>query len=149
LVKTSGRRGREFGQDGDVPSWRPESPGDPDDADEWRFTPLDDHDPALAAEMIDRYGRRWLRLAGLPAARLTEVPDTVELRVADDWHEPPGADRRVLRLTSWYTGSTYWLREWDGARDDAMAWVEDVADLQAHNVHFDRRYGTTPWDPER
>ncbi len=53
----------------------------------------------------------------------------------------------VLRLRSWYTGSTYWLPEWDGSLATAAAWIDDTADLQAENVKFERsRYGPTNWD---
>jgi len=130
-----------------MPSWRPAEASDPDDENEWRFEALEEHDADLATVLLDAYGRRWLELAGLTPERLPEVPDTVELVVADDWTEPPASGLRVLRLRSWYTGSTYWLWDWDGARDLAARWIEDVAELQASNVTVARqRYGETPWD---
>ena len=130
-----------------MPSWRPAEPGEPDGDDEWRFAPLANQDDELHTLLLETYGRRWLRQAGLPEERLPEVPDTVELLVAEDWTEPAGTGLLTLRLTSWYTGSTYWLPGWDGSSEAAVAWIEDIADLQAGNVRFDRdRHGHTPWD---
>jgi hypothetical protein len=106
------------------------------------YSDLADVDAALAARLIDAYGRRWLDQAGLPMRRLAEVPDTVELLVRTD------EDAQVLRLTSWYTGSTYWLYEWDGEETRAVEWILDVADLQAGNVQTERLYGPTAWDTD-
>ena len=75
-------------------------------------------------------------------AKLAEVGDTLQLLVR------PDDEGQVLRLTSWYTGSTYWLYEWDGEEASALAWITDVADLQAGNVQDDRRHGPTFWDNE-
>jgi hypothetical protein len=123
-----------------MPSWRPPHAGSPNGPDEWRFRPLADLDPHLAARLLDRYGPRWLAAAGLPLGRLAEVPDTVDLRRGPDG----------LRLTSWYTGSTYWLGDWDGSLEAAEAWIDDVADLQAANATIDREYGPGVWDhPDR
>lgn len=108
--------------------------------------PLADNDPELAAALLGRYGRRWLELANLPQDRLPEVPDTVELLVAPDWTEPPDEGLRILRLRSWYTGSTYWFPEWDGSVADAERWIDEIADLQAGNVVDERAYGPTEWD---
>ncbi|MBV9543427.1 MAG: hypothetical protein JOY61_03510 [Chloroflexi bacterium] len=132
-----------------MPSWRPARASDPDEDEEWRFAPLAGLEPGLAATLLDRYARRWLDLARLPAERLHEVADTVELVVADEWSdddEDPLPSGRILRLRSWYTGCTYWLREWEGDFDEASSWIDSVAEMQAGNVEYDRRYGPTPWD---
>lgn len=100
----------------------------------------------LAAKLLDRYAREWIVLAGLPPERLSEVADTVEVVVAPDWNAPADSGLQVLRLRSWYTGSTYWLYDWDGSAGEAEAWIDSVADLQAGNVSLDREYGPTPWD---
>src|SRR5437868_5347173 len=94
------------GHSGAVTNWRPDNPSEPDP--EWThaYQPLSEVAPKLTAELIDAYGRRWLDQAELPMARLPEMGDTLELMVrADD-------DGQALRLTSWYTGSTYWLYGW-------------------------------------
>ena len=120
-----------------MPSWRPPTASDPDGDDEGQYAPLSDRDADLAAALLDRYARVWLSGAGLPLERLAEVPDTVELVEG----------RESLRLRSWYTGSTYWLHGWDGARETAEEWMDMVADLQARNVVDERTdYGPTPWD---
>jgi hypothetical protein len=132
-----------------MPSWRPAGAGDPDEEHEWRFKPLVEQDPDVAAALLEAYGHRWLEKAELSLDRMAEVPDTVDLVVAEDWTEPEGSGLMVLRFRSWYTGSTYWLREWDGTYDSASYWIIDVADLQAGNVMFERdRYGPTPWDDD-
>jgi hypothetical protein len=124
-----------------MPSWRPANRGKPDGREEGFYKPLADVDPTVADALIHHYGEVWLPRAGLPMERLPEVGDTVEIRVRDD------GDQRVLRLTSWYTGSTYWMYDWDGETSSAVAWIEEVADLQAGNVKTERgRYGPTPWD---
>lgn len=136
-------------QDGVVPPWRPASATDPDGENEQFFTALEVPEPELAAELIARYGRRWLAGCRLSATRQPEVPDTVELVVAPEWDEPPESRLMTLRLRSWYTGSTYWFNGWDGNPNSAEAWIDQVADLQAANVEDERRYGPTPWDDER
>ena len=128
---------------------RPAAAGDPDGENEKFFTPLEAEDSDLADQLVARYGRRWLDVGGLPEHRQSEVPDTVELVVAPDWTESPADRRRILRLRSWYTGSTYWLHDWDGGRESAEEWVDQVADLQGTNVESERRYGPTPWDDEK
>lgn len=90
----------------------------------------------------------WLIEAELPEDHLAEVGDTVALVVAEEWEHLDGGTKR-LRLTSWYTGSTYWLRDWDGDLRTATEWVGHVAQLQAVNVRVERfRNGPTPWDRE-
>lgn len=132
-----------------MPSWRPDTPGLPNGANEKHFVPLDSVDPDLAADLVERYGRRWLAVAGLPEHRQPEVPDTVELLVAPDFDRPPKSGLPTLRLTSWYTGSTYWLWHWDGCRESAERWIDEVADHQAANVESERSHlGPTPWDDE-
>jgi hypothetical protein len=127
---------------------KPESASDPDGVDEWRYGELADHNADLALRLLREYGEVWLTDAELPLERLAEVEDTVEIVVANDWEDPdPGSMR--LRLTSWYTGSTYWLPGWDGDPGAAVAWIRDVAQLQAANVRTERfRYGSTQWDLE-
>lgn len=71
--------------------------------------------------------------------------ETIELKVAPD--DTPG--RRRLRLTSFYTGSTYWLYEWDGSEEAALGFMGSSAELQGGNVKEDRRHGPTPWDESR
>jgi hypothetical protein len=122
---------------------RPAEPGKPDGPDENLYRPLAEVNAALAKRLIERYGEVWLPRAGLPARRLPEVGDTVDLLVRND------DDECILRLTSWYTGSTYWMYDWEGDPDSALAWIADMAELQADNTKGDRgRYGPTPWDEE-
>jgi hypothetical protein len=123
-----------------VPSWRPAEASRPDGHLENAYDELADVDSALAARLVDRYGRRWLEQATLPIDRLVEVGDTVELLVRGAGNE------QVLRFRSWYTGSTYWLDPWDGSEIAAEHWIDEVATLQASNVREDRRHGPTPWD---
>jgi hypothetical protein len=102
----------------------------------------------LALRLLREYGEVWLTEAELPVERLAEVEDTVEIVVAKEWGDPDAESMR-LRLTSWYTGSTYWLPGWDGDHGAAVAWIRDIAQLQAGNVRTQRfRYGSTPWDLE-
>ena len=129
-----------------MPNWRPESAPDPDGPDEWRFRPLLEEDRDLAHQLIEVYARRWIERSGYPETRIPEVPDTMELLVAEEWPSSSGALRR-LRLTSWFTCDTYYLPDWDGDEYDAKRWLEQVAELQAGNVDSYRgRYGPTPWD---
>lgn len=126
-----------------MPHWRPETASDPDGPEEWRL-PLLDEDRDLALRLIDIYARRRVERSGFPDARIPEVPDTMELLIADEW---PSPSMVTLRLRSWFTGSTYWLHGWDGDWYDAKGWIEAIADLQAGNVDSSRgRYGPTPWD---
>jgi hypothetical protein len=57
---------------------------DPDGPDEWRFRPLLDKDRDLALRLIDVYARRWVERSGYPESRIPEVPDAMELLVADE-----------------------------------------------------------------
>ena len=124
-------------------SWRPAQPGEPDGPEERFYRLFSEADPATARNLIDRFAEVWLPLAGLPSRRIVEVPDTVELKFRDDNGE------RTLRLTSWYTGSTYWMYEWDGTLTTAMHWIEEVAELQAEIAKTERGiYGRTPWDDD-
>ena len=125
---------------------RPPTASDPDGPDSWRYRELAEVDPVLAHRLVSEYGEVWLSEAELPLERLSEVGDTVEIAVADEWEDSePGSKR--LRLTSWYTGSTYWRPDWDGDEEKAVSWVRDVASLQAGNVRFQRySYGRTVWD---
>src|SRR5438477_2982679 len=67
---------------------------------------------------------------------------TVELRVAHG----PEFGGSCLRLRSFYTGSTYWQHGWDGSEATALAFMEEMAELQGANVSDDRRHGPTLWD---
>ena len=78
----------------------------PDGEEEHLFVPLDEDDPALADRLRRRFVELWLREGRLPLHR-SDV--TVELKIAPD--ETP--DRWRLRLRSFYTGTTYWLHDWD------------------------------------
>ena len=131
-----------------MPSMRPPTASDPDGADSWRYRELTEVDSVLAHRLVSEYGEVWLSAAELPVERLTEVGDTVQIAVADEWEgDDPGKKR--LRLTSWYNGSTYWLPDWDGDAEKAVSWIRDTAWLQAGNVRFKRyRYGRTLWDAE-
>jgi hypothetical protein len=131
-----------------MPSMRPPTASDPDGPDGWRYRDLAEADPALANRLVNEYGRVWLSGAELPPERAGEVADTVQIAVAEEWEtDEPGLKR--LRLTSWYTGSTYWLPDWDGDDEKAISWIRDTAWLQAGNVRFQRyRYGRTTWDTE-
>ena len=92
---------------------RPATASDPDGPDAWRYRDLAEVTPAMASLLVEEYGEVWLREAELPEDRRSEVGDTLELRVADEWDGyEPGTKR--LRLTSWYTGETNCLYEWMG-----------------------------------
>jgi hypothetical protein len=127
-------------------SWRPSAASDPDEGDEWRFRPLAEQDPEAVMRLIEHFAPLWLEAARLPMHRLGEVPDTVELLVAESWNPADGT--LVLRLRSWYTGETRWLYGWDGEVDSALPWIEEVADLCGGWVEDERsHYGNrTPWD---
>ena len=131
-----------------MPSMRPPSASDPDGTEGWRFRELAEVDSTLAQRLLGEYGDLWVSASELPHERSGEVPDTLEVAVADEWQDDnPGLKR--LRLTSWYTGSTYWLPDWDGDHEKAVTWIRDTAWLQAGNVRFQRyRYGRTAWDEE-
>jgi hypothetical protein len=129
-----------------VPNWRPETATDPDGPDAWRFRPLLDEDRELALRLIDVYASRWVERSGYPESKIPEVSGTMELVIADEW-TAPGATTRRLRMTSWFTGSTYYLPGWNGDWYEAKRWIEDVAEMQAGNVDSYRgRNGPTPWD---
>ena len=130
-----------------VPSWRPSTASDPDEADAWRFEPLADRDPACAQRLIEHFAPSWLAAARLPAERVAEVADTLNLVVAESWDPADGT--QTLRITPWYTGETRWLPEWDGAAETALSWIEQTAEDFGDWVIDEReRYGNrTPWDP--
>ena len=114
-----------------------------DAREEHRFRPLDEVDPALADTLRRTFVPKWLTESGFPLSRYDEAMATVDIRVAPD--EEPGEQR--LRVTSTFTGSTRWLPEWEGDDQRAIAFVEDVAELEAGWVHDERRlYGPTEWD---
>lgn len=117
-------------------------PSAPDGDEEHLFVPLGDADPGLAARLRRRYAERWLLEAELPADRLEDAMETLELKVAPD--DRPG--HRRLRLRSFYTGTIYWLYEWDGSEASALELVERSAELQGWNAKHDRRHGPRPWD---
>jgi hypothetical protein len=129
--------------------WRPANPSSPDDADEWRFRPLRDDDSEFAERLVDAFCREWVMIAGFASERVEEARNTVELLVADEW-DPDGPEvehTKRLRLTSWFTGSTYWLYEWAGDEATARRWIVHTADLQARNVMTERQlHGPTEWD---
>jgi hypothetical protein len=126
--------------------WRPADPSSPDEADEWRYRPLHDSDPELADRLVAAYCRQWVMVAGFGSERLQEAPGTVELLVADEW-DPEDDQAKRLRIRSWFTGSSYWLYEWDGDEAAALRWVLQTADLQGDNVIVERQmYGPTEWD---
>ena len=81
----------------------------PDGEEEHLFVPLEKDDPALADRLRRRFVELWLREGRLPLHRFDDALETVELRIAPD--ETP--DRWRLRLRSFYTGTTYWLHDWD------------------------------------
>jgi hypothetical protein len=123
----------------------PWTPSNPDGYEEHLFVPLEAEDPALADRLRRRFVDLWLREGRLPLHRFDEALETVELRVAPD--ETPGRWR--LRLRSFYTGTTYWLYDWDRSTPAAEAWVDGVAELQGANVNEERRYGPSDWDEHR
>jgi hypothetical protein len=129
-----------------VPSWRPLNPSSPDELDEWRFRPLADTAAALTERLAAHFAPRWLQAARLPMSRLSEVPDTVEFRVAETWDPADGT--KTLRLTSWYTGETRWLYGWDGRYESAAQWIEQVVEDFGDWVLTERElYGSAPpWD---
>ncbi len=133
---------------GGMPSMRPATASDPDGADGWRYHDLGEVAPDLAFQLVKEYGEVWLPAAELPEARLSEVRDTLKLDVADEW-EDAGAGTKRLRLTSWYTGETSWLHDWEGDVESAVEWIRSQAELRAVWVRYERfRYGSTFWDPE-
>ena len=127
-------------------SWQPATPSAPDGGYEARYSSLIEVNPTLARTLCDRFALRWLREAGLDASHLEEVEDTLELLVAEDWEDDDGS--YVLRLRSWYTGTTDWLREWSGDEARALAWIDDIATMCARWVHDERRISGVPsrWD---
>jgi hypothetical protein len=125
-----------------VPFEWPENPSAPDGDRERLFVLLSDLDPGLTDRLRRRYAERWVVAAHLAPA-LQDAMDTVELKIAPD--EEPG--RQILRLRSFYTGSTYWQHAWDGSEEDAMRFMEETAEMQAANVGGDRRHGPVLWDP--
>lgn len=102
----------------------------PDGPDERLFRPLEEDEPGLAQRLKQHYVEQWIAQAGLRPPSLQEAIDTVELKVAPD--NEPG--KRRLRLTSFYTGSTYWRYGWDGSLETALDFMEEAAELQAWNV---------------
>ena len=122
-----------------MPSWRPAKASDPDGADEWLYEDLAERDPQLLEHITRRYSTSWLRLADLDDGFLSEVGDTIDVRV----HREQG----TLRLTSWYTGTTYYGPDWPTDVAVVNVWIDGVADMAASNVRTDRSlYGKTPWD---
>src|SRR5262249_32485660 len=121
---------------------RPEHFSSPDGDQEHLFIPLEDEDLKLAHKLLRRYAERWLIEAELPADRLDEAINAAELKTAPD--DEPGLRR--LRLTSFYTGTTYWRYGWDGSEAAALSFMDETAELQGGNVRDDRRHGPTPWD---
>ena len=138
--------GRQRGIIAHVPSWRPSTPGEPDERDEWRFRPLAEIDASCAERLAAHFAPLWLKAARLPLSRLGEVPDTIEFRVAETWDPPDGT--KVLRLTSWYTGETRWLPGWDGRDESAEEWIECIVGDFGDWVLTERAlHGTAPpWD---
>jgi hypothetical protein len=121
-----------------------DEPVHPNPGEEHLFTLLDDEDPDLATALKGRYAERWLAEANLPEHRIGGSINTVELKVAPDFDEP---GRRRLRMTSFYTGSTYWLYGWDGSRKSAMRFMDEMAQTQGDWVKDERqRFGPTEWD---
>jgi hypothetical protein len=116
--------------------------GGPDGPEEHLFLPLEDEQPELALRLKRHYVERWIAQARLRPPTLQEAIDTVKLKVAPD--EEPGLLR--LRLTSFFTGSTYWHYGWDGSEETALSFMEEAAQLQAWNVDGDREHGPVPWD---
>jgi len=120
----------------------PDHPSSPDGDNEHFFLLLADEQPELAKRLIRHFAERWIVAAHLRPPAIQDAMATVDLRVAHG----PEFGGSCLRLRSFYTGSTYWQHGWDGSEATALAFMEEMAELQGANVSDDRRHGPTLWD---
>ena len=107
------------------------------------FRPLGDRHPELAANLAERFVRRFLREAGLSANRYDEAREMLSI---DEGTTPLG--HSLLRLSFAFTGSTT-TTEWDGTDEDAEALVVHTAQTLAEDVDADRAmFGPSGWESE-
>jgi hypothetical protein len=121
---------------------RPDQPPGPDGDREHLFVPLADQQPELAERLLRRFAELWVVAARLRPPSIEDAMVTAELKVAQCLE----FDGSCLRLRSFYTGTTYWQPGWDGSEAAALAFIEEMAELQGANVGEDRRHGPTLWD---
>jgi hypothetical protein len=104
------------------------------------FTPMAHYDPELDRTLKRRYAERWLAKVGVPGWTVEDALKTVALEIAAG--DEPNEFR--LRCRSTYTGATYSLDPWDGSKEEARAFIDDVAVLQAANVQEERADWPSP-----
>lgn len=108
------------------------------------FRPLGDQRPDLAANLADRFVRRFLRDAGLSANRYDEAR---EMLCIEEGTTPLG--HSLLQVSFRFTGSITTM-EWDGTDEDAGdVVVHTLAQTLAEDVDADRAmFGPTGWESE-
>ena len=106
------------------------------------YEPLDASRPGLAASLRNRFVRRFLHLAELSEGRHDEAAAAFRI---DRGVAPQG--ELVLRLAFPFCGWTGWY-EWDGTAEEATAYVDETAELRAHEVGHDQAHGPTGWETE-
>lgn len=95
-----------------------------------RHSLLDDVDSVQAQLLKERFALSWLALVefeGHPA--VAEAAACLAL-----WVELDPSASRSLRATNYYTGSTYWLHEWNGDQEAAEGFMDEVAAAAAEEV---------------
>ncbi len=97
--------------------------------------PLDSLDAGAARELRERFADLWIRRSGLRTAPPDDAAESLGLRVspADE------SDRYTLRATSYYTGGSWWLRDWDGDAATAYEFIDRVADAAATDIKAENR----------
>lgn len=109
-------------------------------AEDQEYAPLGEVDENLERALTDRFARSFIDQSRFPASRLPDARRTVAIFIKGDGTE--------LKVTSYYTGSTWWY-EWDGTVSDAEAIIERAALDCAYLVAQERsRDGATDWDFE-
>jgi len=110
---------------------------------------LDDRDPVAARELKERFARRWLALVDFH-----EQPPVEEAAACLAlWVERPAEKAPLaLRVTDHYTGTTYWLYDWDGDYARAQIFMDELAENAAGNVRMEphhRGRRSISWELER
>lgn len=107
--------------------------------------PLDLVDADLAGRLRLRFAEVWLQQSGFLTAPLDDAARSLGL-----WVSGSGARGRghMLRATSHYTGSSWWLEDWDGDEATAEAFVDRAAAAAAVEVKAENRRSGRPleWD---
>jgi hypothetical protein len=121
---------------------RRESDLGPNGGEEHLFVPLVRSEPGMYEELRSRWAAHWVVAAGFPDSRHAEAEGVLDLRVAPDEHQ-----LRQLRATSTFSGSTTWLRHWNGDLEAARRFIDEFAESEGGWVHDERRLeGPTEWD---